>query len=306
MFGRLLRLAYQHSNTRSNHTLLVDRIETVLHLKLNRPDQRNALNYDLVCRLSEELAKFEQDSALKSVVLVGSSGNFCCGLEPSEIRSDRTLSALSRLIESFPLSKPSIAALEGYVFCVGLQLALLCDYRIVEEDAKLQLNEKLHLPLHPHLRRLHPDRDLIALFRNAPWTYGLNESFIKQLVAEHLVTKNVTMGCCFGPSLELGKCIEKFPLEAIQYDRAKLYREELYGDRVKLDDDQVKLDDRKKRNDMSDRTSLFDVLNEDVYTRAERFLKAGIGKHGASNTDTLEEIYDRWTPRLLQEEDLAN
>lgn len=282
MFGRLFKLSHRLSNTRNHHTLLVDKIETVLHLKLNRPDQRNALNYELICRLSEELAKFEQDSALKSVVLVGSAGNFCCGLEPSEIRSDRTLSALSRLMQSFPLNKPSIAGLEGYACCVGLQLALLFDYRFVEEDAKLQLNEQLHLPFHPHVKRLHPEHDLIALFQNAPWEFGLNSSFIKQLVQQRLVTKNVTMGCCFGPSLELGKCLEKFPLEAIMYDREKLY------------------------DDVSGRTSLFDGLNEDVCTRTKRFLNDGIGKHGASNTDTLEEIYDRWTPRLVQEEELTD
>ena len=281
MFGRFSRLlCHRHSATRNHHTLLVDRIDSVLHLKLNRPDQRNALNYDAVCRLSEELAKFEEDSALKTVVLAGSGGNFCCGLEPDEIRSDRTLLALSRLIRSFPLSKPSIAALEGYACCVGLQLALVCDYRIVEEDTKLQLDEKLPLPLHPHVRRLHANHDLIALFGSASKDFGLTSTFVRHLVQQRLITKNVTMGCCLGVSLELGKCIEKFPLEAIVYDRKKL-------------------------DGLNVRTDLFDGLNEGVCTRAERFLNKGIGRHGASNTDTLEEIYERWTPRLVQEEELA-
>ena len=285
MFGRLLKsstwLAHRHS-ARSHHTLLAYRIETVLQLKLNRPDQRNALNYDMICRLSEELAKFEEDRSLISVVLSGSGGNFCCGLDPSEIQSERTLRALSKLFQSFPLSKPSIAAVEGYAACVGLQLALLFDYRMVEEDAKLQLGEKMHLPLHPHVRQLHSGHDLIALFQSDQKKFGLNSSFVKHLVQQHVITKNLAMGCCLGIGLELGKCIEKFPLEAIVYDRAKLY------------------------GDVDDKINLFNALNENVYTRSRRFLNEGIGKHGASNTDTLEEIYERWTPRLVREEELTD
>ena len=282
MFGRLFKFSHRHLKARDHHTLLVDRIDSVLHLKLNRPDQRNALNHVTVCRLSEELDKFEQDSTLKSVVLTGSGGNFCCGLEPKEIRSEQTLLALSKLIRSFPLKKPSIAALEGYASCVGLQLALVCDYRIVEEDTRLQLDGKLHLPLHPHVKQLHANHDLIAIFRDAAKNFGLNSSFVKHLVQQHLITKKVTMGCCFGVSLELGKCIEKFALDAIMFDRKKLY------------------------DDVKGRINLFDVLNEHVCTRSRRFLNDGIGKHGASNTDTLEEIYERWTPRLVREEELTD
>lgn len=282
MLGHLLKLSHRHLNVRNHHTLLVDKIDSVLHLKLNRPDQRNALNYETISRLNDELARFEEDNALKSVVLVGSGGNFCCGLDPNEIRNDRTLLALSKLIRSFPLNKPSIAALEGYASCVGLQLALVCDYRIVEEDTKLQLDEKLHLPLHPHVKQLHMNHDLIAMFQNTAKDFGLNSSFIKHLVQQHLITKNVTMGCCFGVSLELGKCIEKFALDAIMYDRKKLH------------------------DDVNSRIDLFDVLNEHVCTRTRRFLNDGIGKHGASNTDTLEEIYERWTPKLVQEKELTD
>lgn len=103
-------LNYKHHH---NSPLLTNRIETVLHLKLNRPNQRNCLNYDLICRLNDELVRFQNDNSLKSIILTGSDGNFCFGLDANEIDNEQTLLAFSNLIQLFPLNKPSIVGLEG-------------------------------------------------------------------------------------------------------------------------------------------------------------------------------------------------
>lgn len=275
MFKTLVRLSSRRNFSTSASPLLIDKFESVLHLKLNRPDERNCLNQELIRRLTDELTKFQEDKCLKSIVLTGSGGNFCSGLDANEIENERTLKALSDLLQLFPLSKPSIVGLEGYATCVGLQLALVFDYKIVENDSRLELNSTEHLPLHPYIKQLYSP-DQLDVFRQ---TLD-NESSIKQLVNQQIITRNCVAGCCFGVALELGKCIEKFQVESISYDRNKLYGS---TNESKLKDDLIEL--------LNDKT---------IYTRAFRFLNDRIGRHGASNTDTLDEIYLRWKPKLVK------
>ena len=268
-------------NYSSSSSLIVNRLESVLHLKLNRPNERNNLNYELIKRLNDELIRFQNDVTLKSIVLTGSHGNFCAGLDANEIDNQQTLLAFSNLIQLFPLNKPSVVALEGYTRCVGLQLALAFDYKMVEDDTRLQLNESEHLSFHPFIEQLYSNYDLIKLFNRKDKADTKNALFIKQLVNDRLITRNCTSGCCFGVSLELAKCIEKFSLDAIIYDRLKLLN-----------------------RDSKDTINSIKILNDNVYLRANRFLNDKIGKHGASNVDSLDEIYKRWTPKLVQENEL--
>jgi enoyl-CoA hydratase len=107
---------------------------------INRPDHRNAIDKDTASSLIDMVREFEHDATLKVAVLFGEGGNFCAGADlkaiaegyPNRLEEDGDAPlGPSRMM----LSKPIIAAVSGYAVAGGMELALWCDMRVVEETA---------------------------------------------------------------------------------------------------------------------------------------------------------------------------
>jgi enoyl-CoA hydratase len=106
---------------------------------LNRPAVRNAIDRETADKLASLVKEFDGDSSLKVGVLWG-VGNFCAGADLKAIREGSgcrlTTDGNGPLGPTrMQLSKPMIAAVSGAAVAGGLELALWCDMRIVEEDA---------------------------------------------------------------------------------------------------------------------------------------------------------------------------
>lgn len=112
----------------------------VTTIVLGRPEVRNAVDRTTAQALADAFRAFEADDEARAAVLFGEGGTFCAGADLGAFaRGDgNVLSAEgdapmgpSRML----LSKPIIGAVAGHAVAGGLELALLCDLRVVEEDA---------------------------------------------------------------------------------------------------------------------------------------------------------------------------
>ena len=120
--------------------IIVDKVEEVGIIKINRPAQLNALNKKTVEEIIDAVEHFEEDENIKVMIITGSN-HFSAGadikemvlLSPIEAIEKSPLAVWERMMEF--VKKPIIAAVQGYAVGGGCELALSCDMIIASEDA---------------------------------------------------------------------------------------------------------------------------------------------------------------------------
>ena len=135
----------------------VERMDAVTVVTLDRPQVRNAVDRDTAAALYQAFLSFERDDAAKVAVFHGAHGHFCAGwdLQFGAQMQAQTASASETMLSNleYPaaledpgpqgpmgpsrmlLSKPVVAAVSGAAVAGGMELALWCDMRVMEEDA---------------------------------------------------------------------------------------------------------------------------------------------------------------------------
>lgn len=122
--------------------LLVEMEGNLAIITLNRPDKRNALSSEMRRELEQCLNEFKSDKTIKAVILTGSGPAFCSGFDMNEfmaLSEDQMKTFFERSIgyhlAVMKFEKPLIAAINGPALAGGLDLALMCDFRVASEDA---------------------------------------------------------------------------------------------------------------------------------------------------------------------------
>jgi enoyl-CoA hydratase len=198
----------------------------VTTVTIDRPEARNAVDRATADALAVAFRAFEADPTQSVAVLTGAGGTFCAGAD---------LKAMDNRVEAegdgpmgptrLRLTKPVVAAVEGYAVAGGLELALWCDLRVAAEDSTFGVFcRRWGVPLVdggtvrlPRLIGASRAMDLVLTGRP-----------VGAVEAERigLVHRVVPQGRALAAALELATELTRYPQDCLRHDRLSLLEQE--------------------------------------------------------------------------------
>jgi len=124
--------------------VLVEHIDGVAVITINRPHARNAVNRAVSEAVAAAVDELDERSELALGIITGAGGNFCSGMDLKAYLAGETTSVPGRGLAGIclrPPRKPLIAAVEGWALAGGCEIALACDLIVAAQDAKFGLPE---------------------------------------------------------------------------------------------------------------------------------------------------------------------
>lgn len=132
----------------------IEVLNGIATVTLNRPEKRNAMSFALLQELIAAAEKIKKDRAVRCVILTGAAQVFSAGIDLSDLNNPK-----NRLYAAWELIKPGqslfqkafliwqelpvpvIAAIEGFCFGAGMQLALAADIRVAHPQTQMSIME---------------------------------------------------------------------------------------------------------------------------------------------------------------------
>jgi enoyl-CoA hydratase len=212
------------------NNVYTEKVGTALVVTINRPEVRNAIDAPTASALAQAFRDFDGDDTLAVAVLTGAGGTFCSGADLTVISDSTRIPRIaedgdaplgvSRLL----LTKPVIAAVEGYAVAGGLEIALWCDLRVAAEDAVFGVYcRRWGVPLADggtiRLPRLIGHSHALDMILTGRGVSG-QEAFMMGL-ANRLVPPGKTLDT----ALALAHDLARFPQQCLRSDRLSSYEQ---------------------------------------------------------------------------------
>ncbi len=136
--------------------VIVEKEDHVLVVTLNRPEKKNAVNSEVMCRLYDAWVQLDSDPDLRAGILTGRGDTFCAGMDLSEIGKMRSGVSdnpwMERVkkephviygawLKTYRPTKPVILAAEGFARAGGTEILQGTDIRVAGESAKFGVTE---------------------------------------------------------------------------------------------------------------------------------------------------------------------
>ncbi len=212
-------------------TVRTERRGTTFVVTIDRPEVRNAVDGPTAAQLAAAFREFDADDALSVAVLTGAGGTFCAGADlkgVSEGRGNRVEADVSLDGPMGPtrmlLSKPVLAAVEGFAVAGGLELALWCDLRVAASDAVFGVYcRRWGVPLIDggtiRLPRLIGQSHALDLILTGRGVSG------DEAVRMGLVNRSVEPGAALGAAVALAEQLAAFPQACLRNDRRSTFEQ---------------------------------------------------------------------------------
>ena len=252
-------------------TVRSERHGAIYIVTIDRPTVRNAVDGPTAAALARAFRSFDADPELAVAVLTGAGNTFCSGFDLGAVAStERGLRVaedgdgpmgVTRML----LSKPVIAAVEGYAVAGGLELALWCDLRVAAENAIFGVyNRRWGVPL--------VDGGTIRLSRQIGHSHALDLILTGRSVSGEearalgLANRLVPQGEALKAAVALATDLARFPQQALRNDRLSSYTQWSHS-----------LEDALREET---RLGLEVLRSGEASSGAQRFV-SGHGRHGA-------------------------
>ncbi|HKD76945.1 MAG TPA: crotonase/enoyl-CoA hydratase family protein [Ktedonobacterales bacterium] len=212
------------------NTVKTDRDGSLFVVTIDRPEVRNAIDGPTAAALAQAFRAFDADDELAVAVLTGAGDTFCSGFDLTALFDEqRNLRVgedgdgplgVTRML----LSKPVIAAVEGYAVAGGFEVALWCDLRVAAEDAVFGVyNRRWGVPLVDggtvRLPRLIGHSHALDLILTGRGVSG------QEALTMGLANRIVPKGAALQEALALASDLARFPQGCLRSDRLSSYEQ---------------------------------------------------------------------------------
>lgn len=261
-----------HTCATINDEVVIEKLGSITTIGINRPHKRNCVNKVTAKKLSEAISQFESDDSTFVGVLHGIGGNFCAGIDLKELSTFTEEEEFDCKEGNGPMGpsrriikKPLIAAVSGYAVAGGMELALMCDLRVMEETAVMGIfNRRFGVPLvDGGTIRL---QALVGLSRALDLILTGRAIKAKEAYEWGLANRLVACGTGLGQAINLANSLIKFPQECLRADRLSTYYNAFNANSYE-EAFEFELNNG------------FPVVLKESVAGAKKFM-AGIGKHG--------------------------